>query len=283
MNRLQSLLRIAKLMPMLVAGLLLCLPLTAQPTEQSPVDISRSNTVRNPNRPQIDFNYGIAGVTLKNTYGSKDETGRTLAREWGTLKASIPDAQPVLWLNGVAYDLVQFHFHTPSEHTINGRHTEMEIHVVHLIHDNQGGAAACATSNRPLVVLGALIDPGSSDKELQRLFPAGLPRTNTDPPAEISNVDLRAALLPSGNPIWHYDGGLTAPANDCPAFEPLSTQAVTGNFPEAVHWYLYDKKLHLPQDLIDRFKSLFPDGNSRTVKALGDRKIYFFNRQNGDE
>jgi hypothetical protein len=69
-------------------GLLVSLPLVAQPMEQSGVDISRSSTVREPNPPHIDFNNGIVNVRLTNTYGSKDETdpGRLMAQELGTLK-----------------------------------------------------------------------------------------------------------------------------------------------------------------------------------------------------
>jgi carbonic anhydrase len=48
---------------------------------------------------------------------------------------------------------------------------------------------------------------------------------------------------------------------------------VTGDFSEAVHWYLYDKKMHLPRNLIDRFDALFPEKNSRQMKALGKRTI----------
>jgi len=48
---------------------------------------------------------------------------------------------------------------------------------------------------------------------------------------------------------------------------------VTGDFPEAVHWYLYDKEMHLRRNLIDRFDALFPEKNSRQMKALGKRTI----------
>src|SRR5262252_1038110 len=77
--------------------LLPSLPLLAQPlppAEQSPVNISRSRTVPDPNPPQIDFNYGIGTVRLENTYGREDDIGRVLAREWGTLKAEFPDSAP---------------------------------------------------------------------------------------------------------------------------------------------------------------------------------------------
>jgi carbonic anhydrase len=262
-------------------GLLLSFPLLSQPREQSPIDISRSSTVRDPNPPHLDFNYGIAKVTLANTYGSLDETspGRVLAQEWGTLKAA-PDPGSEVRLNGVPYDLVQFHFHTPSEHTINGRRTDMEVHLVHLIRNSGGVPAACSSSNRPLLVIGVFIDAaGNSDTELQRLFPPNLPKSTTDPAVEVFNVDLRA-LVPAGSPTWRYDGALTAPAKDCPDFKPLSTQAVTGDFPEAVHWYIYDKSMHLPQNLIDRFSALFPGGNSRQLKAIGERTIYTLQNTN---
>ena len=29
------------------------------------------------------------------------------------------------------YKLVQFHFHSPSEHTMNGKQYAMEVHLVH--------------------------------------------------------------------------------------------------------------------------------------------------------
>jgi carbonic anhydrase len=271
----------AKLVATLGIGLLLSLPLLAQPTEQSPIAISRSSTVRDPNPPQIDFNYGIVNVKLTNTYGNKDETGRVLAQEWGALKA-YPDAGPEVRLNGIPYDLIQFHFHTPSEHTVNGRRTDMEVHLVHLIRNSQSPEAACASSNRPLVVIGVFIDAaGNSDRELQRLFPPGLPRNSTDPYVNVPSVDLQRALVPAGNPSWRYEGGLTAPANDCLGFKPVSTQAVTGDFPEAVHWFIYDKTMHLPRSLIDRFSALFPEGNSRQLKGIGERKIYSL--QNGNE
>ena len=288
-SRQQSPRRSAKHVATLGIGILSSLPLLAQltpipPTEQSPVNISRSSTVPIPNPPHIDFSYGIVNVTLKNTYGKVDETSsRFLAREWGTLKAAFGSGPtPEIRLNGIPYDLIQFHFHIPAEHSVNGHRPDMEVHFVHLIRNGQDLAGRCASSNRPLLVIGAFINAGgNSDTELQRLFPPGLPKNSTDPVVDVPNVDLRA-LVPSGSPTWQYAGGLTAPADDCPNFAPLSTQAVTGNFPEAVQWFIYDKSLQLPRSLIDRFSALFPEGDSRDLKALNHRTIFSLNR-NGDQ
>ena len=217
-------------------------------------------------------------MRLENTYGRVDDIGRVLAREWGTLKADFPDSAPEILLNGIPYDLLQFHFHVPAEHTVNGQRADMEVHFVHLIHNSDGKKAACESMKRPLVVIGAFIDAGgNANPELQRLFPPGLPKNSTDPVVDVPNVDLRA-LVPSGSPTWQYAGGLTAPADDCPNFAPLSTQAVTGNFPEAVQWFIYDKSLQLPRSLIDRFSALFPEGDSRDLKALNQRTIFSLNR-----
>lgn len=42
------------------------------------------------------------------------------------------DSAEARWvLDGVAYDLVQFHYHSPSEHTLNGVRYPLEVHFVH--------------------------------------------------------------------------------------------------------------------------------------------------------
>jgi carbonic anhydrase len=42
-----------------------------------------------------------------------------------------------LWINGTAYHLTQLHWHSPSEHSVNGRRYNMELHMVHLSADNK--------------------------------------------------------------------------------------------------------------------------------------------------
>ncbi|MFC5099631.1 carbonic anhydrase family protein [Kibdelosporangium philippinense] len=47
-------------------------------------------------------------------------------------------------LAGTRYDLVQFHFHTPSEHKFEGRHAPLEMHLVH-----SSAAGSCWSSACP--------------------------------------------------------------------------------------------------------------------------------------
>jgi carbonic anhydrase len=39
--------------------------------------------------------------------------------------------EDVLQFGGDRYQLTQYHFHAPSEHTINARHADVEGHFVH--------------------------------------------------------------------------------------------------------------------------------------------------------
>ncbi len=60
-------------------------------------------------------------------------------------------------INGEIYQLLQFHFHTPSEHTVARNAYGMELHV----HQNQAGN---------FTVFGVLIDQESENYLLQPLW-----------------------------------------------------------------------------------------------------------------
>ena len=67
-----------------------------------------------------------------------------------------------LTLGGVVYKLVQFHFHTASEHRVKGRGFDMELH---LVHQSADGANA---------VIGVFLKRGPSSGALAPIF-ANLP------------------------------------------------------------------------------------------------------------
>ncbi len=291
----------ARSLPGLGASLLLCLPLLAQ-HEQSPINIEHTKTVKDTAPPTITFNnYSFADLKVDNTYGATEKfytaAGNptapgelktvTISNEWATLKAT-PCADstlascasyakllsngPSITIDGKQYILQQFHFHTPAEHAVDGKRAAMEIHFVHLL-DN-GCAAA---DHRPGAVLGAFIEEGAPDAELGKFFDTlgtHLPHNSTDK-AQYVRANL-STLLPAGNYKWRYEGGLTAPAGaglcggiipeSIPGGGTVAQQLVSGEFPEVVHWYLYDRPLHLSKEQIARFKELFHEGNSRVVE-----------------
>ena len=85
----------------------------AKGVEQSPVDIPANAPL---NATDLAFSYQPSAVTIFNN-------GHTIQVNY--------DPGSSLTLNGVKYDLVQFHFHAASEHAIGGQEEPMEIHFVH--------------------------------------------------------------------------------------------------------------------------------------------------------
>ncbi len=50
------------------------------------------------------------------------------------MKVNFDDGSLVVWDNqgdSKAYYLLQYHIHAPSEHTVDGKNYEVEIHMVH--------------------------------------------------------------------------------------------------------------------------------------------------------
>jgi len=68
---------------------------------------------------------------LKFTYPALVEKC-TIMNNGHTVQINIPSSQKCLIsIKGKVYQLVQFHFHTPSEHKIDSKQYEMEMHLVH--------------------------------------------------------------------------------------------------------------------------------------------------------
>ena len=81
--------------------------------EQSPVDIESSVGA---GLPDLAFDYAPSQIRIRNN-------GHTIQVDY--------DAGSALVVDGNRYDLLQFHFHSPSEHTIDGKHADLEGHLVH--------------------------------------------------------------------------------------------------------------------------------------------------------
>jgi carbonic anhydrase len=105
----------------------------------------------------------------------------------------------VLTLDGIDYELQQFHFHTPSEHRFEGRGFDMELHLVHKSADGVNA------------VVGVFLTRGLSSGPLSVVFqnlPAVDAPLNTKTP--LPPFDLRA-FLPASAANYRYVGSLTTP------------------------------------------------------------------------
>ena len=106
-------------------------------------------------------------------------------------------AQNTLTLDGVAYELSQFHFHTASEHRVNDRRYDMELHLVH---------AAADGSN---AVIGVFLKRATSSGALAPIFVALPDDLNVHHPLN-ARFDP-ASFLPASSAHFQYLGSLTTP------------------------------------------------------------------------
>lgn len=201
-------------------------------SSQSPVDIRGDNTVFSA-LPPLQFDYS------SNTTLSVINTGSP--GEEATIRANVSPGAGSLTIGGQTYSLLQFHFHSDSEHTINGVSSPMELHLVH------------RAANGDLAVVGRLIEEGPENPLLAAIFD-NLPATTSDT-LTVNNFAL-SGLLPSDLESFRYSGSLTTPP-----------------FTEGVAWNVLAAPLTLSLAQIDAFRALFPDGDSRDVQALNGRVI----------
>ncbi|MEV6240416.1 carbonic anhydrase family protein [Lentzea sp. NPDC051838] len=209
--------------------------------KQSPVNVTAGSIRFDPHAPKLDVSYGSSALELKYIRKDADAAdGCTTRHHEETEEAEVAPGAGHVTVAGVRYDLVQFHFHTPSEHSFGGRHTPLEMHLVH------------RSAEGKLLVVGVPLVVGSRsvvDDVLATLAP------ECGAPVEVSAVDLNR-LLPAYNHLTlHYTGSLT-----------------TAPFTEGVEWYLAGEQ-HVTAATVARFKGLFTGGNARAVQPLNGRTL----------
>ena len=152
------------------------------------------------------------------------------------------DAGGSMWLDDVEYRLVQFHFHGPSEHTVDGDSFPLEIHFVH---KSAEGAFA---------VLGVMVEVGEEDGAWADLI-ASLPTELGTETALGFDVDA-TALMPEIRAAYRYSGSLTTP--------PCT---------EGVEWQVLIATAHMSGAQIDAIRAQFAEENNRPVQPLGEREL----------
>lgn len=147
---------------------------------QSPIDLAGANTTANV-AVSADYRPGPL-VILNNGH---------------TVQDNVPPGS-IFMSGSQRYTLLQVHFHTPSEHTLNGRAYPMEAHFVHK--DEKGN----------LAVLGIFFEVGATNAELAKLIVAA-PRQKADSHVVEGFTFDPARLLPPELAVYRYQGSLTTP------------------------------------------------------------------------
>lgn len=191
--------------------------------EQSPIDLNQAD---HSDTPEITFEYHPASVNLVyngHTIEEKDQD------------------QGALTVGGRSFSLQQFHFHAPSEHTVNGESYAMEMH---LVHKNEVGQVA---------VVGVFIKEGKENQAFAPLW-SYLPKEENKRLIYEGKVDV-LSMLPMDKRYYHYLGSFTTP--------PCT---------EGVYWYVLKQPVELSKAQIDKFRSII-SGNNRPVQPRNGRRL----------
>ena len=206
--------------------------------EQSPIDLTGAVAIEDAG---IDRRLGTEVLTLEQRARVMDlvDNGHTIQ-----ITNDVPMA---LDMGGVHYELIQFHFHAPSEHTVDGEHAALEVHLVH------------KSAAGELAVIGVLVEEGEHDVLWDPII-GNLPDGQGDG-RHIENLDLDMnQLRPLPKRYYRYQGSLTTP--------PCS---------EGVEWIVMAEKRQISAAQMAALVSHFHD-NNRPVQPLGDRKIGLVSR-----
>lgn len=195
---------------------------------QSPVDISTSELVQDTALVALEFNYDSTEVDIINNHH--------------TVQFNV-SGDNLLTIKGKDYKLLQFHYHTLSEHTIDGSPSPMEVHFVHQY------------SASDFAVVGVMFAEGE-ENELFSKYLSDFPVTE----GEFKSEDMIALLnlLPESKNYYHYSGSLTTP--------PCS---------EVVSWYVLENPVEASKEQIESFSNILKN-NYRPVLPLNGRKVKIF-------
>ena len=201
---------------------------------QSPIDINTTGSLRRPLTP-LGFRYRTTNLRVVNN-GHTVEAYLPAGSVTGTLR-----------IGARTYLMERFHWHTPSEHWINGNVLEMELHMVHQASDGEN------------LVVGALIRTGHNNDELDKIWNV-LPELG-DPEVNVTDFSL-ARLLPAGRRSYRYNGSLTTP--------PCG---------QGIRWVVLAEPVEMSQQQIEKFRTIFygnekfPVGNARPLQPRNGRRV----------
>jgi carbonic anhydrase len=192
-------------------------------TRQSPIDIRGGISV---DLEAIKFDYRLSSFSVI-------DNGHTV-------QVNVEPGNSIT-ITGKRYELVQFHFHRPSEERINGRQYDM---VAHLVHKDVDGK---------LAVVAVLLDRGSAQAIVQSVW-NNLPLEKGDEVRAGTRIDL-SQLLPDDKRYYTYMGSLTTP--------PCS---------EGVLWMVMKQPVPISVEQVSIFSRLYPM-NARPIQQADGRLI----------
>jgi carbonic anhydrase len=203
---------------------------------QSPIDIVSSKANKS-GKEMVSF-----------VFHSDIEAAQNLGH---TIELECKDGSTCI-LNGKVYISKQFHFHTPSEHMVDGMTFPLEMHMVNSFKDSAG-----QMHNLVVAILFKIGSENAFLKEFLDKIPAKDGEKSELEAGGVKLADLTPEFTESGaKSCFTYDGSLTTP--------PYS---------ENVHWVVMKHIVEASEDQIATIEKL-EGNNARHVQAVNDRIVY---------
>jgi len=201
---------------------------------QSPIDIVIGSAVPAESMPQLSYAYDPASVKLVNTGSS----WRMDFEADGTNLSGGPLADN--------YKILQMHAHWGkkggkggSEHTIDGKQYDAELHIVHY-NTKYGDPSKAVDKPDGLAVLGMFLKAGKAHEELEKICRnlSSVPTKDKSMNKDEDFIDP-TKYLPGNKTFFTYPGSLTTP----PLFE-------------SVTWIVFKEPVEVSEDQLDAMRSL---------------------------
>ena len=211
-------------------------------SEQSPVDIA---TTVETLLPRLEFSYPPTPLVVENT--------------GHVIEVPMPEeSENTLLIGDGAYRLAQYHFHAPSEHTLDGKSFDAEAHLVHESDDGR------------LAVVGVFLDEELSPSELVDAAITNAPDEAGEEVEVEEEQSIADELLPlegSSKVVDRYvtyTGSLTTPGCG-----------------EGVRWIVLNGASGISPASVERLHELIADfpeydgyeNNNRPTQPLNEREI----------
>jgi len=193
--------------------------------QQTPINIVPTKDI---NLPKLDLKY---------TKGSK-----SVVNNGHTVQVNI-EAGDTLNIDGVPYELKQFHFHTPSENHINGKSFPLEAHFVH------------ATKDGKLAVVAVLFKEGTINPTLTKIIKT-FPLEENKPAKLDLSKEYIDVVMPPKKDYYKFMGSLTTP--------PCSEQ---------VKWFVFKTPQTASKAQIEAIHKEINKNNNRPIQPTNGREI----------
>jgi carbonic anhydrase len=190
---------------------------------QSPIDLVGDLPA---DLPELNFKYMVRGGLIEVNTGH-------------AIQENVRPGNTIEFLEE-QFELKQFHFHSPSEHTIKGEHFPMEVHFVH---QNEDGK---------LLVVGLMFEAGEHNEAMNQL-PSFRAKRGESPSTEPVNFN---EMVAGRGDYFLYNGSLTTP--------PCS---------EGVQWIVIKQPIIASPEQLQHFQDLLGFANNRPIQTHNSRII----------